>query len=425
MGGSVKLSKRDQQMLAGQHGGAAKLAMSILVRMAGVYGADEMMDVSQAHIDACGILIDSGLDFIETLAGLGARVSVPTTLNMVPLDLQNWRTQGIPEEFASKATRLAKAYTDMGCIPTWTCAPYQGYLTPRFGQQIAWGESNAIVYANSVLGARTNRYADFMDICAAITGRVPQSGLHIKANRKGQLLLRLVDIEPAVLEADIFYPVLGHLVGYLAQDRIPVIEGLPARATNDQLKALGAATASSGGVGLFHALGVTPEANSLEEAFQGGTPEEVVEVRLADLVKARADLSTADEGEKLDAVVLGCPHFSYAQFQQLAELIRSEELRAALPAVRLLVVTNQVAYGLLQRSDIAGMIEGFGIEVVLDTCVLSSPILSSDAQVVMTDSAKWAYYAPGALGVSVAFGSLRDCVRSATRGVVQREETSW
>ncbi|HUW12059.1 MAG TPA: aconitase X catalytic domain-containing protein [Anaerolineae bacterium] len=422
---SVKLSKKDQQMLEGHHGGAAKLAMSILVRMADVYGATEMMDVSQAHVDACGILIDSGLEFVEILAGLGGRVSVPTTLNMVPLDLQNWRRLGTPEEFAIKATRLAKAYTDMGCIPTWTCAPYQGYLTPRFGQQIAWAESNAIVYANSVLGARTNRYADFMDICAAIAGRVPKSGLHISANRKGQLLLRLVDIEPAILESDIFYPVLGHLIGYLAQDRIPVIDGLPAAATSDQLKALGAATASSGGVGLFHAVGVTPEANSLEDAFQGDAPEEIVEVHLADLVKARADLSTADEGEKLDAVVLGCPHFSYAQFQQLAELIRSEELRAALPAVRLLVVTNQVAYGLLQRSDIAGMIEGFGIEVVLDTCVLSSPILSSDAQVVMTDSAKWAYYAPGALGVSVAFGSLRDCVRSATRGVVQREETSW
>jgi len=421
----VKLSENDQQMLEGHHGGAAKLAMSILVRMADVYGATEMMDISQAHIDACGILIDSGLEFVETMAGLGGRVSVPTTLNMVPLDLQNWRKLGTPEEFARRATRLAKAYTDMGCIPTWTCAPYQGYLTPRFGQQIAWAESNAIVYANSVLGARTNRYADFMDICAAIAGRVPKSGLHIKANRKGQLLLRLVNIEPAILEADIFYPVLGHLVGYLAQDRIPVIEGLPARATSDQLKALGAATASSGGVGLFHAIGVTPEANSLEEAFHGDAPEDVVEVCLADLVKARADLSTADEGAKLDAVVLGCPHFSYSQFQQLAEVIRSEELRTARPVVRLLAVTNQLAYALMQRSDFADTIVDFGVEIVLDTCVMNSPIISSDAKVMMTNSAKWAYYAQGEMNVRVAFGSLRDCVRSATQGAVQREETSW
>ena len=421
----AKLSEKDQQMLEGQHGPAARMAMSILVRMAEVYGAAEMMDVSQAHIDACGLLSDSGLEFAETLAALGGRVSIPTTLNMVTLDLQNWRRLGVPEEFASKSIRLAKAYTDMGCIPTWTCAPYQGYLAPRFGQQIAWAESNAIVYANSVLGARTNRYADFMDICAAITGRVPRAGLHVKRNRQGQLLLRLVDIEPAILEEDIFYPVLGHLMGNLAQDRIPVIEGLPGGATNDQLKALGAAAASSGGVGLFHAVGVTPEANSLEEAFQGDVPVEVVEVRLADLAKARSDLSTAEEGAKLDAVVLGCPHFSYAEFQQLAQVIQSEGHGLTRPVVRLIVVTNQVSYALLQRSDFVNTIVGFGVEIVLDTCVLASPIISSDAEVVMTNSGKWAYYAPGELGVQVAFGSLRDCIRSATQGVVRREETSW
>ena len=234
-----------------------------------------------------------------------------------------------------------------------------------------------------------------------------------------------MDIEPAILETDVFYAVLGHLVGYLAQDRIPVIEGLPAGATSDQLKALGAAAASSGGVGLFHAVGVTPEANSLSEAFQGDSPEEVVDVRLADLARARADLSTADEGEKLDAVVLGCPHFSYAQFQRLAEVVQSEGLRAARPVVRLLVVTNQVAYALLRRSDFVGTIADFGVEIVLDTCVMNSPIISSDAKIVMANSAKWVYYAPGELGVRVAFGSLRDCIRSATQGVVQREETSW
>jgi predicted aconitase len=344
---------------------------------------------------------------------------------MVPLDLQNWRRLGTPEGFARKATRLAKAYTDMGCVPTWTCTPYQGYLTPRYGQQIAWGESNAIVYANSVLGARTNRYADFMDLCAAITGRVPKSGLHLKANRRGQLLVRLVDIEPAIMETEVFYAALGHLVGYLAQDRIPVIEGLPADASSDQLKAMGAGTASSGGVGLFHAVGVTPEAGTLEEAFQGAAPEEVVDVRLADLTRARADLSTADEGATLDAVVLGCPHYSFAQFRRLAEAIRSEEFRTARPVVRLLAMTSQAAYALLQRSDFADTIGGFGVEVVLDTCIMNSPITSPDAKVMMTDSAKWAYYSPGELGIEIAFGSMRDCLRSATAGFVQREEASW
>jgi len=422
---SVELNEKDKQMLAGQHGRAAQLAMSILVRMSKVYGAVEMIDVSQAHIDGCGLLTDSGLEFAETLANLGGRVSVPTTLNMVPLDLQNWRSLGVPEEFAGKATRLAKAYTDMGCIPTWTCAPYQGYLTPRFGQQIAWAESNAVVYANSVLGARTNRYGDFMDICAAIAGRVPRSGLHLKQNRKGQVLIRLANIEPAILKEDIFYPVLGHLVGNLVQDRIPVIEGLPTGVTSDQLKALGAAAASSGAVGLFHAVGVTPEANTLDEAFQGEAPENVIDVHFADLVSAMSDLSTAEDGAKLDAVVIGCPHFSYSEFQQLAHLIQSKRYRLLRPVVRLIVMTNQVAYALLQRSNFVNTITDFGVEIVLDTCIMNSPIISSDAKVLMTNSGKWAYYAPGELSAKVAFGSLIDCIGSATKGVIWREETIW
>jgi predicted aconitase len=421
---AVKLGEKDKRMLEGQHGQAARMAMSILVRMAEVCGATEMMDVSQAHIDGCSLLTDSGLEFAETLAALGGHVSVPTTLNVVPLDLQNWRKLGVPEEFAGKALRLARAYTDMGCIPTWTCAPYQGYLAPRFGQQIAWGESNAIAYANSVLGARTNRYGDYIDICAAIAGRVPRSGLHLEQNRRGQLLLRLAGIAPAMLAGDAFYPVFGHLLGHLAQDHVPVVEGLPADATSDQLKALGAAAASSGAVALFHAVGVTPEAHTLEEAFQGGAPEQVVDVHLSDLVAARSDMSTAEEGTRLDAVVLGCPHFSYAEFGQLARAIQSMG-RSLAPGVRVIVLTSQAAYGLLQRSEFLPTIVDFGAEIVLDTCVFLSPIISSAARVIMTNSGKCAYYAPGELGVRVAFGSLRDCIWSAAQGVVRREEALW
>ena len=419
---SLALSEKDRRMLNGEHGEAARLAMSILVRMAEVYGATEMMDVTQAHIDGCGLLSESGLEFAEALAAYGGRVSIPTTLNMVPLDLQNWRQFGIPEDFAAKAIRLAKAYTDMGCIPTWTCAPYQGYLTPRFGQQIAWAESNAIVYANSVLGARTNRYGDYMDICAAITGRVPKHGLHLKQNRKGQVLLQLVDIEPAVLRTDTFYPALGHLIGSLAQDKIPVIEGLPAEATSDQLKALGAAAASSGAVALFHAIGVTPEANTLEEAFQGHAPEQVIHIAPADLLAARRDLSTAEEGAKLDWVVLGCPHFSYAEFEQLAHLIRLNKGQSIHPGVKFIVLSNQVAYSLLQRSDFMDVLTDFGVQISLDTCLFHTPLIPSEAKVLMTNSGKCAYYAPGELGLQVAFGSMADCVRSAVEGYVCRQE---
>jgi predicted aconitase len=424
---SVKLSRHDKQLLDGHQGQGAQMAMRILVRMAEVQEAGELMDVSQAHIDGCGLLSESSLEFAETLAAKGARVSVPTTLNMVPLDLQNWREFGINEDFAAKAGRQAKAYTDMGCIPTWTCAPYQGYLTPRFGQQIAWGESNAICYANSVLGARTNRYGDYIDICAAITGRVPRCGLHLRENRKGQILFRLLDIQPAIMQSNTFYVVLGHLLGSRTADKIPVIEGLPANASSDQLKALCAAAASSGAVALFHAIGVTPEANTLEEAFQGGRPEQVIDISLSDLQESRSDLSTAREGARLDLVVLGCPHFSFDEFRDLAMLVQTEteKGKSLHPNVRFVILSCQTSYALLQRSDFINVLTNFGIQVTLDTCVFHTPMVSQDTEVIMTNSGKCAYYAPGELGVQVAFASMAECVASAVEGYVCRKESAW
>jgi predicted aconitase len=421
---AVKLSTRDEQLLHGQYGEAARMAMRILVRMAQAQDAPEMMDVSQAHIDGCGLLSETGLGFAETLAAKGGKVSIPTTLNMGPLDLQNWKRFGVNEDFADKAIRQARAYTDMGCIPTWTCAPYQSYLTPRFGQQIAWGESNAICYANSVLGARTNRYGDFIDICAAITGRVPKCGLHLKQNRRGQILLRLVDIDPAMVQSNTFFAILGHLVGKLADDKIPVIEGLPNNVSSDQFKAFCAAAASSGAVALFHAIGVTPEADSLEKAFQGAWPERVIDIHLSDLRQSMDDLSTAKETDNLDLVVLGCPHFSFDEFRQLAGLIRAktEKGKTLHPDVKFVVISCQTSYALLQRSDFLGVLIDFGVEITLDTCIFHTPMVSADTKVIMTNSGKCAYYAPGQLGVQVAFGSMAECVDSAVEGCVCRKE---
>jgi predicted aconitase len=399
--------------------------MSVVARMAAAYGADQLIDVSQAHIDACGFVSQSGLEFAERLVALGGEVAIPSTLNMVPLDLQNWESIGMPEEHARQAQRLAQAYLDMGCIPTWTCAPYQGYLTPRFGQQIVWGESNAVVYANSVLGARTNRYGDYIDICAAITGRAPRWGLHLMANRRGQVLLRLDRLPQAVFHDECFYPMLGYLMGYAVQDEIPVIQGLPSGITGDQLKALGAASASSGAVGLFHAVGVTPEAPTLEAAFQGHEPDRVIDIGLADLARVWADLSTVEEGTPIDAVVLGCPHFSYAEFEQLARVIEGQGNQSVASHVRFLVLTSQTSYGLLRRSRFIDTVLGFGAEIVLDTCTLCAPVLSTDTSVIMTNSAKQAYYTPGELTAGVGFGSIRDCVRSAVKGVVCRDPRPW
>src|SRR5476649_876190 len=210
-------------MANGEGGPAQALAMSILVRMADVYGASELMDISQAHIDSTIYLGDATLEFAERLASLGARVAVPTSLNVSGVDECGWKDWAVKPEWAAKAARQMLAYERMGAVPMWTCAPYQTHMRPVFGQQIAWGESNAIVFANSVIGARTERYPDLLDACCAITGRVPALGLHLTENRAGQILIRLRDVPTKLQCDDTFYPVLGMLVGRLAGDRIPVV----------------------------------------------------------------------------------------------------------------------------------------------------------------------------------------------------------
>ncbi|MFQ5612806.1 MAG: aconitase X [Anaerolineae bacterium] len=417
----LNLSDHDQALLNGERGPAARLAMSIIVRMAGVYGAETLLDISAAHIDSTLYMGQATLEFAERLAGLGAKVAVPTTLNVGGLDEHGWREWAVPPDWAENARRQMVAYHHMGCTPTWTCAPYQTAWRPTFGQQIAWGESNAIVFANSVIGARTERYPDLLDICAAITGRVPAMGLHLAENRAGQLLLRLVDVPPRLQRDDSFYPVLGHLLGRLAGERIPVIDGLQVTPDEDRLKALGAAAASSGAVALFHIAGLTPEAPTLEAAFQGQEPQQVIEVTLDRLRAARHELTTAG-GQKLDMVVLGSPHFSLAEFGQLAPLLAGRQRH---PEVQFLVTSSRAMALLADRAGVLEPLRQFGGKVTVDTCILTTPMLPPEIKTLMTNSAKYAYYAPGLLRTEVVFGSLQDCVRSAMAGRVVRDESLW
>ncbi len=417
----LKLMQRDQAMLDGAHGPAVQMAMSIIVQMAEVYDAPELIDITAAHIDSTIYLGEAGLEFAERLAGLGARVAVPTSLNVSGLDEHHWREWPVPPEWARNAHRQMVAYQSMGCVPTWTCAPYQTELKPNFGQQIAWGESNAIAFANSVLGARTERYPDLLDICCAITGRVPAVGLHLTENRAGEILMRLVDVPLSIQEDDSFYPVLGHLLGDVAQDRIPVVTGLGVEPTEDQLKALGAGAASSGTVALFHIVGVTPEAPTIDAAFQGRQPSKIVPVTMDDLRAARRKLTTAD-GDQLDMVVLGSPHFSLAEFKQLAPLLAGQHVH---PGVRFLVTSSRAVTLLARQAGFLEILEAFGGQVTVDTCILATPMLPPEVKTLMTNSAKYAYYAPGLLNTRVTFGSLSDCVRSAVGGRVVRDESRW
>lgn len=417
----LRLSDRDRSMLNGDKGPAAQLAMSILVRMAEVYGAGELMDISQAHIDSTIYLGDATLEFAEHLAALGARVAVPTSLNVSGVDQCGWKDWAVPPEWAAKAARQMLAYEKMGAVPTWTCAPYQTEMRPAFGQQVAWGESNAIAFANSVIGARTERYPDLLDVCCAITGRVPASGLHLTENRAGELVLRLVDVPERLQRDDQFFAVLGHLVGQRAGDRIPVVTGLTGRPAEDELKAFAAAAASSGQVALFHLVGITPEAPTLEAALAGRTAVEMIDVSTDDLRRARRELTDA-EGGGLDMVILGSPHFSLAEFSRLAPLVAGRRVH---PRVRFLVTSSRFMREEAERTGVLAPILAFGAQITVDTCILASPMLPPSIRTLMTNSAKYAYYAPSLLGTRVTFGSLADCVESAVAGRVVRDETPW
>jgi predicted aconitase len=294
-------------------------------------------------------------------------------------------------------------------------------MRPKFGQQVAWGESNAIVFANSVIGARTERYPDLFDICCAITGRAPAIGLHLTENRAGELLLRLNDIPEALQRSDDFYPVFGHFIGKVALDRIPVIDGLSVVPNEDQLKALGAASASSGGVALFHIVGVTPEAPTMVSAFQGNEPREVIEVTMDVLRKAREELTHTDSNT-LDMVVLGSPHFSLAEFKQLAPLVAGQRKN---PNMKFLVTSSRAMTQLAKQAGYLYSLQEFGAQLTVDTCILATPMLPPEIQHLMTNSAKFAYYTPGLLGRKIAFGSLRDCVNSAIEGKIVRDDKLW
>jgi predicted aconitase/predicted aconitase with swiveling domain len=418
---TVQLTERDAAMLAGEMGAATQMAMRILVTMAGVYGALRLLDIESAHIDGCLYHGYSGLEFAERLVSGGARVVVPTTLNVGAMDLLH------PEMFRGEAqvgqwaTRMMEAYQAMGCRPTFTCAPYQALHRPAQGAQIAWAESNAIVFANSVLGARTNRYGDFIDICCAITGRAPDVGLHRAENRRGQLLFRLSDIPARLLGEDVLLPVLGYWLGMQTGTKIPVIDGLLPETTEDQLKALGAAAASSGGVALFHAVGVTPEAPTLDAAFQGRPPEAVVDVTLDDLRGALGVLSTAPDGP-IDVVALGSPHFSLDEFARLLPLVEAHPPR---PEVEFIVCTHRLALAALQQRGWLARLRAAGVQVIVDTCVVVTPIVRARGGVLMTNSGKFAHYSPGNIGLQVVYGSLAECVRSGAAGRVWRDVGLW
>ena len=382
-----------------------------------------MIDVTRAHVDSCLYHGEATLDFVRRLADGHTRVSVPTTLNVGAVDLLHPELNRGDPRVADRGRLLMDRYRALGARPTFTCAPYQlADVRPAVGEQVAWGESNAIAFCNSVLGARTNRYGDFIDIAAAITGRVPEAGLHLTEPRRATLVLRLADDVPEGLRhADVLFPVLGIVLGRRAGSSVAVIDGLAHGQSEDRLKALGAAAASSGSVAMFHVVGSTPEAPSLDDALQDRAPERVELIRLAELRAVRDELSTAS-GERLTAVSLGTPHASMAELERYAVMLGERRVH---PDVECLISTGRDVMAEASSRGIIGRLREAGVDLVVDTCSYISPVLRTAAGPVMTDSGKWAYYAPGNIGASVVFGSPAECIRSAVAGRVVRDLGPW
>ncbi|ASY70517.1 aconitase X [Sinorhizobium fredii] len=411
----VALSTFDRSLLSGEQGEAAAFAMRLLVRFAEAVGAERFIDIEAAHIDGCLYLGQVSLDFVEHLVRLGGRVRVPTTLNVGSVDLIHPELFHGSDEVGRGGARLMRVHEELGCVPTFTCAPYQTIFRPRFGAQIAWAESNAIVFANSVLGARTNRYGDFIDLCCALTGRAPYYGLHIGENRRARIRVEVESLPGEWAEAGLACVAVGHAIGRRCGDRVPAITGLPASTSEDDLKALGAVAASAGAVALFHAVGLTPEAPTIDAAFQGQAPEEVIRLTAADLRETVSKLSTVPDGTPLTAVSLGTPHFSLAEFERLMPLIDGARLM-----VDVYVNTHRAVLEDLQGRGWEERLRAAGVTLVIDTCTYVTAVMRDLSGAVMTNSGKWAYYAPGNIGVDVAFGSLADCVGSARAGKVVR-----
>lgn len=411
----LDLGDDDRAMLEGRDGIAVQQAMRITVAMAAQQGASALVDVTQGHIDGCIYASPANLTFAEKMAEMGAKVRVPTTMNAISVDKAHWRSQGMPEDFGDPAARLADAYVRMGCRPTFTCSPYMLDSAPRAGDMIAWAESNAVIFANTVLGARTAKHPDFLDLCIALTGRAPLAGVYLEENRRPQRILN-VALPQGVDDA--FWPLVGYLAGKAAPDCIPLLRGLgPAKPSRDDLKALCAAFGTTSAAPMLHIEGVTPEA--------GLPPLKTADIVTVSPSDMAAGWSLLNEGpEEVQLVAIGSPHASLEECHALAAEFAGRRRHAD---VAVIVTAGQ------QVIDAAGLdgtlqsLRDSGVQVLPDLCwcSISEPVFPTKTRALMTNSGKYAHYGPGLSGRAVRFGSLADCVESALTGRAPSLLPSW
>ena len=362
--------------------------MEILCALGDVFGADRLVPISSAHVSGVSYktIGDAGIEFLTDMSQ-GTRVKARTTANPIAMDRQRWKEMGIPEGFAQKQMEIVALYEKMGVEESWTCTPYLAGNRPSRGDIIAWAESSAVAFVNSVIGARTNREGGPSALASALTGLTPRYGLHVDDNRKATVI---VDVSSPLKGKD--FASLGCIVGEFAKDGIPYFRGLSA--SEDELKSLGAALASTGSIPLFHIEDVTPEhSNAVTDRL------ERIDVDRKDLDEKADELSSDEEP---DLVAIGCPHLSMKELEELASIRETKR-----KGTEIWLCTSRHVYG--QAKDLLNRLESVG-KVLCDTCMVVCPI-EERSGVVATDSGKAAFYLPKFCSQKVVFDDVESIMR--------------
>jgi predicted aconitase len=410
----MKLTPEEEEMLDGKHGYPMQKGMEILYQLGQIYDAEKMIQVSNVHMPGSSVVVagEAGTKFVEKVLEKGGNFKTFTTLNTSAIDFLSWKKLGYSEKTYLQQKRLTSAYQKMGGIPCHTCTPYLIGNSPRLGEHVAWGESSAIAYVNSVLGARTNREGGPSAIAAALTGRVPAYGYHLQENRLGHYHIKVITTLRGIDD----YGSLGYWVGKIVESKIPVFTGIPEDVTRDQLKMLSAALASSGSVALFHIVSITPEAPTLEAAFGDKKPEQVLEFGDEQLSQSRQSLNK-NSGQNVSLVVVGCPHLSINEIETIAHRLVGKKIKQN---VAFWAITAQPNRAYADRCGFLEIIEDAGGKLVSDTCPILSPMAEVAAKFpiasIATNSAKLAHYAPGQWSLPTHYGNLDQCINAALTG---------
>jgi len=395
----MNLTKEEQLMLNGEMGYAVRKSMEILVALGEIYGAESLIKVGSVQVAGVSYhnLGDAGLEFLNELAKDG-RVRVLTTLNPAGMDLENWRQLGISEEFAAKQNQVIDAFERMGILISCTCTPYLIGNLPRFGEHVAWSESSAVTFANSVIGAKTNREGGPSALAAAFVGKTPCYGLHLDENRVPDVHVQ-VDTELSKLSD---WGALGYAIGKKAENKIPYITGIK-EAEIDDLKSFCASVVTYGAKPLFYIKGITPAAESQQ------IPKDKVTIEQSDIKNAYDNIN--DQVSEIDFVCVGCPHCSIKEIAEIANLVRGKKVAEG---TELWVATSRTAKQLADKRGYTAIIEAAGGKFACDTCMAVAP-LKGRFKALATTSAKGCFYSRQNL-MKTKMGSMEECVQAAVTG---------